>query len=564
MERYWLQFYPEGVPYDIDPDQYQNLIEMLEEKVQKMGSHKAVTCLGSSLTFKEIDLLSTYFAAYLQQELALKAGDRLAIMMPNCLQYLVAIFGAFKAGLIVVNVNPLYTPSELVYQLLNSGTQSIVVLNSFAHTVMQAAPQLNLQHVIISTLGSLMPFPKRVIVNFIAKYIKGKVLPHDMPGAISLRKALSKGKRLKLAPVDVAGEDIAFLQYTGGTTGVSKGAILTHRNVVANILQGTQFIKNSFAEGKAVFVLPLPLYHIYALTMQLGFLHMGGETILIVNPRDTHSFVSVLKKGNYDCIVGLNTLFHNLLNDKKFRNLKFPQKFYTFAGGMATKESVAKKWEAVTGSPIANAYGLTEASPGVSFSVLENVVFNGSVGLPVPSLEIEIRDGEGKSLGMGEAGELCVKGPNVTQGYWKCPEENATAFTEDGWFKTGDIAVMNSDGTLTILDRKKDMIIVGGFNVYPNEVEEVLLFHPGILEAAVVGEPDEHSGEVVKAYIVKKDLNLTIEDVKSHCKKFLAGYKRPSLIVFRKELPKSVVGKVLRAHLREGKQAKGQEWRQAA
>jgi long-chain acyl-CoA synthetase len=520
--------------------------------------------MGSSITHQELKDKSTFFAAYLQRELGLKKGDRMAVMMPNTLQYMVALLGAFKAGVVLVNVNPLYTSNELIHQILNSGAQTILVLENFAHTVSEALPKLNLKHVIVTKLGDLLSFPKGNIVNFVVKYIKRLVPRYHIPGAKSFLTALSKGEKLILNPVQVLSNDIAFLQYTGGTTGVSKGAILTHRNLVANILQGSAMVGNAYVKGESVVILPLPLYHIYSLTVCFALMHLDVETVLITNPKDIAGFVKELKGLKFDGFFGLNTLFHALLNNPNFQKLKFPETFYTFSGGMACKESVANEWKKVTGSIVLEGYGLTETSPGISFNLTITKTFNGTVGLPVPSIDVDIRDENGKSLQIGEEGEICVKGPNISQGYWMKPEENEKAFTADGWFKTGDIGKLNPDGTLKILDRKKDMIIVGGFNVYPNEVEEVLMYHEGILEAAVVGENDEHSGEVVKAFIVKKDPKLTESDIKEHCKKYLTGYKRPSIIVFTNELPKSVVGKILRVKLRNLKDTLDQKMQKAA
>jgi long-chain acyl-CoA synthetase len=564
MKRFWLKFYPSDIPYEIDPEEFANINEILEVKTQTLKDVNILSCMGKNLTYQELNTLSTNFAAYLQQELGLKKGDRLAIMMPNTLQYMIAIFGAFKAGLIVVNVNPFYTPNELIHQLLDANTQSILVLDIFAHKVATANSELNLKNIIVSKLGDLMPFAKRGLINLTVKYIKRLVPKYKLSGVHDFRKALLKGSRLKLNPVEVNGDDIAFLQYTGGTTGVSKGAILTHRNMVANILQSSAIVKSAFPSGKSCAIQPLPLYHIYSLEVSMANMYMGMKTVLIVNPRDIHAFVKELKNMKYDVIIGINSLFHALLRNESFRKLRFPQHFITLSGGMSCKESVAEEWEKVTGSVVVEGYGLTETSPVISLALPSTKMFTGNVGLPVPNVDIDIRDPEGNSLPIGQEGEICVKGPNVMPGYWKKPEENAKVFTKDGWLKTGDIGVVNEDGTLKIIERIKDIIIVGGFNVYPNEVEEVLLQHKGIQEAAVVAEPDEQSGEVVKAFIVKKDPNLTEQDVKEHCKKFLTRYKRPVIIVFRKELPKSVVGKVLRKDLRKEHKGSEGEWLKAA
>jgi long-chain acyl-CoA synthetase len=564
MERFWLKYYPHDIPYEIDPEEFRNIHEILQVKAQKHPDYKCFTCMDKSITFGELNALSDDFAAYLQQELGLKKGDHLAMMLPNTLQYIIAIFGALKAGLVIINVNPFYTPEELAYQMKDSQTDAILVLDIFAHKVSSVLPELKLKHVIISKLGDLLPFPKRNIVNFIVKYIKRVVPKYDIPGAKYFLQGLKRGKELTLDPVDVDGEDIAFLQYTGGTTGVSKGAILTHRNMVANIVQSASVVKPSFPEGKCTSILPLPLYHIYSLEVSMALFLLGEHTVLIVNPRDIPSFVHELKKVKYDLFIGLNTLFHALVNHEAFCKLDFPEHFITLSGGMACKQIVADQWKKVTGSVVLEGYGLTETSPVVALSSPDTDHFTGTVGFPIPNVDIDIIDPEGKSLPIGQEGEICVKGPNVMRGYWNKPDEDEKVFTEDGWFKTGDLGVMNADGTLKIVERIKDLIIVGGFNVYPNEVEEVLMKHLGISEAAIVAEPDIHSGEIIKAFIVKRDPKLTEADVREHCKKYLTNYKRPTIIVFRSELPKSIVGKVLRKKLRQDKTDPEGKWLKAA
>ena len=552
MNKFWLDHYPEDVVHEINPDTYKNLGSIIEQSAEKFSDKKAVTCMGSSLTFTELNQLAEQFASFLQQKLSLKKGDKLAIMLPNTPQYLLALFAAFKIGVIVINVNPLYTPKELSDQINNSGAETILLLENFGHTLEKALPNIHIKNIIISKIGDLLPFPKKTLVNLVVKYVKKMVPAFTLPNSISLTSALDEGKKCKRQEVEVTGEDIAFLQYTGGTTGVPKGAILTHRNVVANVLQGKSFVEKRFAKEKVTtMILPLPIYHIYALTLSLFMISFGIEDVLIVNPRDLKTFVKVLKQTDYKGFIGLNTLFHALLNNPEFRKLKFPKRFYTIAGGMSVKPNVAKEWKEVTGSPIVEGYGLTEASPIITLNPIDITEFDGTIGHPMPSIDIDVRDENGNSVGIGQPGELCVKGPNIMKGYWENPEETAIIFTDDGWMRTGDIVEMREDGKIKILDRKKDMINVGGFNVFPNEVEEVLLEHPDIVEAAVVGAPDEHSGEMVQAFIVSKRSGLTQEEVLSHCEKTLTGYKRPHKVIFKNELPKSAVGKVLRAKLKE-------------
>jgi long-chain acyl-CoA synthetase len=550
LQKPWLNNYHPSTPKEINPDLYKNLGEILTAAAKKYPQNKAVTCLGTSLSFQEIDVLANHFAAYLQQ-CGLKKGDRFAIMLPNTPQYLIALFAAFRLGLITVNINPLYTARELEFQLRDSNSESILILENFAHNLEAALPNLNMKNIIITKLGDFMPFFKRSFVNLAVKYIKKMVPSYHLPTHTPFLKALKIGKTLKLCPEEVNGSDIAFLQYTGGTTGIPKGAILTHRNVMANVQQGKSFAIGFLKEGTGAFILPLPIYHIYALTLSLFLIESGKEDVLIVNPRDLPTLVETLKHTKYEGFIGLNTLFHALIHYEPFKKLKFPEKFYTIAGGMSTKETVAKEWQKVTGSPVIEGYGLSETSPIVTLNRFDLKEYNGTVGYPLPNVDVTILDDAGKSVPMGEIGELCVKGPNVMQGYWMKPEETANVFTKDGWMKTGDIVLMEKDGKIKIMDRKKDMIIVSGFNVYPNEVEEVLLFHPAIKEACVVGVADEHSGEKVKAFIVAKDDSLTEKQVMDHVHQYLTGYKRPHIIEFRKELPKSAVGKVLRLKLRE-------------
>ncbi|MBD9368251.1 long-chain fatty acid--CoA ligase [Xanthomonas sp. XNM01] len=552
-DRPWLQSYPNGVPAEIDPDQYRSIADVFAASVSKYGDRPAYSNFGKTLTYSELDALSRQFAAYLLGSLGLKKGDRVAIMAPNCLQYPIATFGILRAGLTVVNVNPLYTARELKHQLVDAGVSAIVVVDNFGHTVQEVLAQTPLRQVITTGLGDMIGFPKGAIINFVLKYVKKMVPDYDIPGAVRFREALDQGKRHPLPQVDIDQNDIAFLQYTGGTTGVAKGAMLTHRNLVANMQQASAWLgSNNLERGNEVVITALPLYHIFALTANgLAFMEMGGCNHLITNPRDMPGFVKELKGTRFTAITGVNTLFNGLLNTPGFDQVDFSQLKVTLGGGMAVQRAVAERWKQVTGVTLVEAYGLTETSPAACINPLDLKEFNGSIGLPIPSTDASIRDDDGNPVALGEIGELCIKGPQVMKGYWQKPEETAKAIDADGWLHTGDMAKMDAQGFVYIVDRKKDMILVSGFNVYPNEIEDVVASMPGVLEVAAVGVPDERSGEVVKLFVVRKDPALTAEDIKAFCRQELTGYKQPRQIEFRKELPKTNVGKILRKELRD-------------
>jgi len=552
-DRPWLQSYPQGVPAEIDPDKYRSIPEVFAASVAEFGQRPAYRNFGRTLTYAEVDALSTQFAAYLLGELGLKKGDRVAIMMPNCLQYPIATFAILRAGMTVVNVNPLYTARELRHQLVDSGAAAIVVVDNFGHTVQEVLADTPLRQVITTGLGDLIGFPKGAIVNFVLKHVKKMVPDYDIPGAVRFREALAIGRRHPLPQVDIDPGDIAFLQYTGGTTGVAKGAMLTHRNLVANMQQASAWLShNDLERGNEVIITALPLYHIFALTANgLVFMELGGLNHLITNPRDMAGFVKELKGARFTAITGVNTLFNGLLNTPGFDQVDFSALKFTLGGGMAVQRAVAERWKQVTGVTLVEAYGLTETSPAACINPLDLKEFNGSIGLPIPSTDVCVKDDDGNVLPRGEIGELCVKGPQVMKGYWQRPEETAKAIDADGWLHTGDMARIDERGFVYIVDRKKDMILVSGFNVYPNEIEDVVAAMPGVLEVAAVGVPDERSGEAVKLFVVRKDPALTAEQIKAHCREALTGYKQPRYIEFRNELPKSNVGKILRKELRD-------------
>ena len=550
--RPWLAHYPAGVPAEIDADEFSSIPQVLRASIDKFRDKPAFSNLGKTLSYNDIDTLSARFAAYLLGELKLKKGDRVAIMMPNCLQYPIATFGILRAGLTVVNVNPLYTPRELRHQLADSGAVAIVVVDNFGRTVQEAIPGTPIRQVIATGLGDMLGFPKGALVNFVLRHVKKMVPDYDIPGAIRFTNALSLGQRHTLPEVRIDAEDIAFLQYTGGTTGVSKGAMLTHRNLVANMLQAGAWVGAMVREGEETIITALPLYHIFSLTANgLVFMKIGGLNHLITNPRDMPGFVKELSKVKFTAITGVNTLFNGLLNTPGFDKLDFSTLRLTLGGGMAVQRAVADRWKQVTGCTLAEAYGLTETSPAVCINPLDIAAYNGAIGLPVPSTEVCVKDESGNTLAPGEVGELCVRGPQVMKGYWQRPEETAAVIDAEGWLHTGDMARMDDEGYFYIVDRKKDMILVSGFNVYPNEVEDVIALMPGVLEVAAVGVPDEKSGEAVKVVIVKKDPALTAEDVKQHARANLTGYKHPKHVEFRDELPKTNVGKILRRELRD-------------
>jgi long-chain acyl-CoA synthetase len=558
MERIWLKQYPAGVPADIDVTQYSSLVELLEESFAKFRDRKAFICMDKSITYRDLDEMSLALAAYLQSK-GMQKGARVAIMMPNVLQYPIATAAVLRAGYAVVNINPLYTPRELEHQLKDSGAEAVIVLENFATTVQQVAAKTSVKHVIVGSIGDLLGL-KGVIVNLVVRRVKKMVPPYSLPGAVSFNDAIAAGRTMTFQKPRLMPDDVAFLQYTGGTTGVSKGATLLHRNILANVLQNDAWLQPALKKPPHVeqlfIVCALPLYHIFALTAcYLLAMRAGGVNLLIPNPRDMAGFVKELSKYQVNSFPAVNTLYNGLLNTPGFDKLDFSKLKTSFGGGMATQKPVAEKWLAVTGCALSEGYGLSETSPSLTCNPADTDKFSGSIGLPMPSTWLSIRDDDGNELPLGEAGEICARGPQVMAGYWNRPDETAKVMTPDGYFRTGDIGVMSADGYTKIVDRKKDMILVSGFNVYPNEIEEVIASHPGVLECAVIGVQDAKSGEAVKAFIVKKDPNLTVEDVIKFCGTQLTAYKVPKQIEFRASLPKTNVGKILRRELRDEKKA---------
>ncbi len=552
MEKVWLKSYPQGIPENTNLDQYKSLAHMFDESAERYSSLPAFANMGTSLSFSELNIESYNFAAYLQAELGLSKGERVAIMLPNLLQFPVAMYGVLRAGLVAVDVNPLYTSHELGHYLKDSGAKAIVILENFADVLAEVINDTPVEHVILTRVGDLLSFPKSAIVNFVLKYIQKKIPKYKLSKIIPFKEVLAVGQQRQLAKPEITKDDLAFLQFTGGTTGLAKGAMLTHGNLLANVSQAEAWFKPILEEEKEIVITALPLYHIFSLTANCFlFTRIGGLNYLITNPRDMKGFVKELGKVKFSVITGVNTLFNGLLNTEGFADLDFSNLKVTLGGGMAVQESVAEEWHQVTGNVLAEAYGLTEASPAVTINPITLEKYNGSIGLPIPNTEISIQDDEGKHLGIGEAGELCVRGPQVMKGYWNRPEETKAVLSDEGWLRTGDIATVDEQGFVRIVDRKKDMILVSGFNVYPNEIENVVAAHAGVLEVAAVGVDDEESGEVVKLFIVKKDPNLTEEDVLEHCKDRLTRYKWPKHIEFREELPKTNVGKILRRALRD-------------
>ncbi|HEI6752889.1 TPA: AMP-binding protein [Legionella pneumophila] len=552
MDKRWFEQYQNGVPHEIDASQYLSLISLFNESCNSYASRAAYSNLGTEITYAELDSLSRNFAAYLQQ-LNLEKGARVAIMLPNVLQYPVAIFGVLRAGYVVVNTNPLYTADEVIHQMNDSGAEVIIVLANFAKTIEKALPSMpSVKHVIVTQLGDLFPSFKRFIVNFVVNHIKKLVPAFTTPHAVAFNYALSEGKQATLHRVELNHDDIAFLQYTGGTTGVAKGAILTHGNLIANVMQAYTWISPLGVSNQDVIVTALPLYHIFSLTANcLTFMKIGAKNILITNPRDMGHFIDQIKNSGFTAITGVNTLFNALLNHPKFKEIDFSKLKLALSGGMALQKSVSLKWSEMTKTRVLEAYGLTETSPAVTINPMYLEGYNGSIGLPLPSTDVSIRDESGKEVPIGTSGELCIKGPQVMPGYWKRPDETALVFTKDGFLKTGDIARMDEEGFIYLVDRKKDMIVVSGFNVYPNEVEQIIGMHPGVLEVGVVGIVDEESGERVKACIVRKDSTLTAEQIINHCKEHLTAYKIPKVVEFFDELPKTNVGKILRRALKD-------------
>lgn len=551
MEKIWLKSYPPGVPAEIDWHQYRSVGDLFEKNCALFGDKPAYHNMGATISFAELERQSAAFGAWLQSR-GLARGARVALMMPNCLQFPVCLFGTLRAGYTVVNVNPLYTPRELEYQLKDSGAEVIVILENFAHVLQQVQAATQVKHVVVAALGDRLGI-KGAIVNFVVRHVKKMVPSWNITGAQRFNDVLGEGMAKTLKPVEVVPDDVAFLQYTGGTTGVSKGATLLHRNILANLEQAAAWV-SPFISGREdqAIITALPLYHIFSLTANcLLMLKLGGLNILITNPRDMPGFVKELGKHRYTMFTGVNTLFNGLLNQPGFAALDFSSLRVTLGGGMAVQKVVADRWKAATGCTLVEAYGLSETSPAATINPLDMKEYNGAIGLPVPSTEISIRDDDGREVAQGEAGEICIRGPQVMAGYWNQPEATAAAMTADGFFKSGDLGIMDDKGYVRLVDRKKDMLKVSGFNVYPNEIEAVVAAHPGVLECAAIGVPDEHSGEAVKLFVVKKDPALTEEVLRKYCHDNFTGYKRPKLIEFRAELPKTNVGKILRRALRD-------------
>jgi long-chain acyl-CoA synthetase len=554
MERIWLKSYPAGVPADIDPGKYRSLIDLFDKSIAKYRDRPAFHSMGKTITFGELEKRSRDFGAWLQSR-GLSKGARVAIMMPNCLQYPIAMFGTLRAGCTVVNVNPLYTPRELEHQLKDAGAETIVILENFGHVLQEVRARTPIKHVVVTSLGEMLGV-KGLIVNLVVRKVKKMVPPYDLPGAISFKQALSEGTGKQLNTPALTHDDIAYLQYTGGTTGVSKGAMLVHRNIIAALQQYEAWLTPSMGDERPIIITALPLYHIFSLTVNcLVMMVVGGENVLITNPRDIPGFVKELAKHKYTMITGVNTLFNALLNNADFGKLDFSSLKLAIGGGMAVQKAVAERWRQVTGTPLIEGYGLTETSPSATANPMDIGEFSGSIGVPMSSTEIVLRDDNDRDVPHGQPGEICIRGPQVMAGYWQRPDETAKVLGKDGFLHTGDIGIMDDKGFIRIVDRKKDMILVSGFNVYPNEIEQVVAMHPGVLEVAAIGVPDEHSGEVPKIFVVKRDPQLTEQDLLEHCKKELTGYKRPKYVEFRSELPKTNVGKILRRALRDEKKA---------
>jgi long-chain acyl-CoA synthetase len=559
MDRFWLKNYPKGVPADIDCNQYKSLVELIEEAFRKHGSLPAYSFMGVEMTYNQLDQYSAALAAWLQSR-GFGKGKRVAIMMPNVMQYPVALAGILRAGCTVVNVNPLYTPRELEHQLKDSGADAIFILENFAHVFQQVADKVPTKVAVVCAMGDMLGLLKGLLVNFVVRNVKKMVPEYSLPNAVRWSEMMADGLKMNLKPVEVGHADVAFLQYTGGTTGVSKGATLSHRNIIANMLQSEAWYQPALSKLKPgenpVTITALPLYHIFALTVcAMMSMRIGGKCVLIANPRDIPGFVKELAKHTFHVFPAVNTLFNGLLNNEEFKKLNFSRLILSAGGGMAVQQAVAERWLKVTGCPIAEGYGLSETSPVATANRTDTEKFTGTIGLPVPSTEIVILDDNGEKLPVGGVGEIAIRGPQVMAGYWNRPDETAKVMTADGFFRSGDVGVMDADGYTKIVDRKKDMILVSGFNVYPNEVEGVVASHPGVLECAVVGVPDDNSGEAVKLFVVKKDPALTEKELMAFCKEQLTGYKKPKYIEFRADLPKTNVGKILRRELRDEKKA---------
>ena len=553
MEKIWLKHYPKEVPQAIDAElnRYPSIMALYEEAIEKFADRPCFTNLDHTITFRELDEKVDRFASFLQNELRLQKGDRIAVQMPNLLQFPVVVFGAMRVGLIIVNTNPLYTSTEMLHQFRDSGAKAIVILANFATHLESILKDTKIESVVITEVGDMLPTPKRLLVNSVVKFIKKMVPAYHIPHAYKFTQALELGGIRAPTRVSCSKSDIAFLQYTGGTTGVSKGAVLTHENILANVLQICAWMRPKLAEGKEMVITALPLYHIFSLTVNcLGLMRYGTQNILITNPRDIPAFIKDMKKYPFTIMTGVNTLYNALMHHPDFKSIDFSRVKISVAGAMALQKAVSEKWKQLTGNPVVEGYGLTEASPVVCCNPINGTDIVGTIGLPVPNTEVKLVDDDGNEVPFGEAGELCCRGPQVMREYWNQPEETKKVLTADGWLKTGDVAVVDENGYFKIVDRKKDMILVSGFNVYPNEVEDAIASHPGVMEVAAIGVPDEHSGEVVKIVVVKRDPNVTAEDLIAHAKKTLTGYKVPRLVEFRTELPKTNVGKILRRALR--------------
>ncbi|WP_281396714.1 long-chain fatty acid--CoA ligase [Mesorhizobium silamurunense] len=554
-EKPWLKNYPKNMPAEIGPLSHNSIGDFLVGACKQFSGRPAYVCMGKSISYADLERLSAAFGAYLQSK-GLEKGARVALMMPNVLQYPVAMMAVLRAGFTVVNINPLYTPRELEHQLKDSGAQAIVILENFANTLQTVIARTPVRHVVVAAMGDMLGGLKGAIVNLVVRRVKKMVPAWSLPGHVKFNAALKAGAGLTFRPATVSSDDIAFLQYTGGTTGVSKGATLLHRNVLSNVAQNSLWVEDAYTvkpkPAHLNFVCALPLYHIFALTVNaLMGMQQGAQNVLIPNPRDIPGFVKELQKNPVHIFPGLNTLFNALLNNEDFRKLDFKPLILTLGGGMAVQRGVAERWKTLTGCPVSEGYGLSETSPVATANKFSSSEFTGTIGLPLPSTEIAIRDDDGNNVPLGEVGEICIRGPQVMAGYWNRPDETAKVMTEDGFFKSGDMGFMDERGYTKIVDRKKDMILVSGFNVYPNELEEVVAQHPGVLEVAAIGVPDEHSGEVPKLFVVRKDPALTVEALTAYCRENLTGYKRPRYIEFRTELPKTPVGKILRRALRE-------------
>lgn len=552
MHKPWLKSYPEGVPEFIDIDEFDSVTDIFETSVKKFADLPAYTNFGKTISYREVDSYTAQLASYLKFELGLEKGDRVAVMMPNLLQNPIAIFGILRAGLVVVNTNPLYTTRELKHQMNDSGTRAIIIVENFAHVLEEVIDETPVEHVITTRMGDMLSPLKGFIINSVVKYVKKMVPPFKLKNAVPFKQALKLGSNHQFQSVHTGHDDIAFLQYTGGTTGVSKGAILTNRNMVANMQQASAWIEHFIAEGNGTIITALPLYHIFSLTANcLTFMRFGWVNYLITNPRDINGFVKELKKTEFNVMTGVNTLFNGLLNHPDFKTIDFSKFNFALGGGMAVQRGVAERWKEVTGTTLIEAYGLTETSPAACINPMNMEEFNGKIGLPISSTEASIQDDDWNEVPLGEPGEICIRGPQVMQGYWKRPKDTSSVLSNDGWLHTGDIGFIDEDGYVQIVDRKKDMILVSGFNVFPNEVEDVIASHPGVVEVGVIGKPDEHSGEVVMAIVVKSDDSLTEDDIRTYCRESLTSYKVPKSVVFTDELPKTNVGKILRRELRD-------------